>query len=117
MEDLRAFAKRISKDIRCYTKENRSIITLTKNPSSHPKLMKAFAFIHERKKKQPSFWIAALKSLANEKAIQDADEVKENLIFTQCGLVYRIERDSSGGDYQKAVRSLKSILRARSVSE
>lgn len=113
MEDLRAFAKRISKDIRCYTKENRSIITLTKNPSSHPKLMKAFAFIHERKKKQPSFWIAALKSLANDRAIEDADELKKNFIFTHCGLVYYVERDSSGEDYQKAVRSLKTLLQAR----
>lgn len=120
-ESIRNFAERISKDVGCYFTENKSNYNLKKYNTSKRGRMGVFAWIHERKKGQ-QFWITTYKYLADDKAITDADIIKEGMHFISkkkdvdgiaTGLIYYISKGSNGSDYQRATRALRKICQSR----
>ena len=120
-ESISDFAKRLSKAIGCYFTANISNYNLKKYNTSQKGWMGVFAWIHERKK-NPEFWIATYKYLADDKAIAAADRIGPGMLFVSkkkdaegkaAGLVYYVNKGSNETDYQKAVRALRTVCQNR----
>ena len=116
MENLRNFVKRFCLSVGCYYHPNQSPsqYSLKKYDTDQRLHMGVFGWVRELKRKG-IFEVSSYKDLGDKARVNHlADEVKARFQWEEEGIVFYVNLDSKGNDYQKAVKALKAILNLKS---
>ena len=121
-ETLGSFVTRFATDVGCFYQKNKgNNYSLKKYASKRRGEMGVFGWVEERTRID-SFVISTYKRLADAQAITEADKAKPGAHFIPTaedsggagtGLFFYVRQNSTGGDYQKAIRSLRVVRKNR----
>jgi hypothetical protein len=119
METLGEFIPRLSEKVRCFYHKGKSeMYSLKKADTNLKGRMGVFAWVRELRRDKV-FEISTYKKLGDKSNVTHlANKIvlgmhfvsKEKDIGEGTGIVYFVQKDSRGPDYEKAVEALKAIL-------
>ena len=112
METLENFVKRFCHSVGCYSHPNKTPrqYSLKKYNTSRPKHMGVFGWVRELKRKK-LFEVSSYVELGDKTGISHlADCNKENYQYGKDGILFYIQPESKGYDYQKTVKAIKAII-------
>jgi hypothetical protein len=111
METLEDFAQRVSNQAKCYFHKTQSgIISLKKFDNNDKRNMGCLGWISELKKRD-LFRFETSKEKAVKAGVKDNfDAEKENMVYTEPGLVLYIGRGSFEEDFKSLITSIIAIM-------
>ena len=119
METLGEFIPRLTKRVRCfYHKCKSGVYSLKKADTNLKGRMGVFAWVRELRR-DDKFEISTYKKLGDKSNVTHlADKIVPGMHYVSkkqdvgegTGIVYYVQKDSRGPDYDKAVKALKAIL-------
>ena len=119
METLEEFIPRLTNSVGCfYHKCKSGVYSLKKADTNLKGRMGVFAWVEERKRDNV-FEIQSFKKLGDKSNVTHlADKIVPGAIYVSkkqdfgqgTGIIFYVQKDSRGPDYEKAVEALKAIL-------
>jgi hypothetical protein len=119
METLEEFIPRLTERVRCFCHKCKSgVYSLKKADTNLKRGMGVFAWVGERKRDNV-FKIESYKKLGDKSNVTHlADKIVPGAIYVSkkqdfgqgTGIIFYVQKDSRGPDYEKAVEALKAIL-------
>ena len=112
METLSNFVNRFCASVGCYSHPNQSTTqySLKKYNNMQSLHMGVFGWVRELKRKR-CFEFSSYKDLGDKANVsQLADLIKLRYQWEKEGILFYVEYDSKGEDYQRAVRAARAIL-------
>jgi hypothetical protein len=120
METLGEFIQRLAERVGCFYHKCQSsgMYSLKKAETNVKGKMGVFAWVFERKRDNV-FQIDSFKKLGDKSNVTHlADKIAGGLIFVSktqdseagTGIIFYVQKNSKGPDYEKAVEALKAIL-------